>query len=296
MNMPLQKSRLGRGLASLIGDTPLTSHQFSNGSGEQRTLGLDQLRGGRLNPRKDFREEDLGELADSIKAKGLVQPLIVRPDPDSPAMYEIVAGERRWRAAQKAGVHSVPAIVRNLTDKEVLEFGIIENVQRADLNAIEEAIGYKDLIEKFGYSQDQVSEIIGKSRSYIANTLRLLKLPSSVQNLVQHGALSAGHARALIGRNDAEELARKILEKKLNVREIEALVQDAGTKLKSTQNKPLSHKDSDTKAFEKELSDILGLSVEIKKGSGEGGSLILKYANLDQLENIRKRLSRFRNN
>lgn len=295
MSMPLQKSRLGRGLASLIGDSPIVQN-LSSLAGEQRHLGVDQLRGGRLNPRKDFREEELVELAESIKAKGLVQPLIVRPDPDNATMYEIVAGERRWRAAQKAGVHSVPAIVRTLTDKEVLEFGIIENVQRSDLNAIEEATGYKDLIERFGYTQDQVSEIIGKSRSHIANTLRLLKLPSSVQSFVQAGALSAGHARALIGRDDAEAIAKKIIEKKLNVRQVESLVQESETKEKVNSKKSASGKDSDTRAFEKELSDTLGLSVEIKRGYGESGSLILKYSNFDQLENIRKRLTRVRGN
>ncbi|MFM7084898.1 MAG: ParB/RepB/Spo0J family partition protein [Hyphomicrobium sp.] len=290
MNMPLQKNRLGRGLASLIGETPLVSQVISS-SGEHRTLGLDQLRGGKLNPRKDFREEDLVELADSIKAKGLVQPLIVRPDPDNNKMFEIVAGERRWRAAQKAGLHKLPAIVRNLSDQEVLEFGIIENVQRSDLNAIEEAVGYKDLIERFAYSQDQVSEIIGKSRSYIANTLRLLKLPISVQDFVQKGVLSAGHARALVGREDAAEIAKKIIEFNLNVRDVEALVQADDKKDKINSKKKSRNKDTDTRAFEKELSNTLGLSVEIKKGAKESGSLIIKFNTFDQLEDLRLRLS-----
>lgn len=291
MNMPLQKNRLGRGLASLIGESPLVSQVLSN-SGEQRTLGLDQLRGSRLNPRKDFREEDLLELADSIKSKGLVQPLIVRPDPDNSKMFEIVAGERRWRAAQKAGLHKISAIVRNLSDKEVLEFGIIENVQRSDLNAIEEATGYKDLIERFDYSQDQVSEIIGKSRSYIANTMRLLKLPSSVQHLVQSGALTAGHARALIGRDDATQIAKKIIDLNLNVRDVEALVQANDKKPKVNAKKKPYYKDADTRAFEKDLSDCLGLSVEIKKGANEAGTLMIKYNSLDQLEDLRLKLTR----
>ena len=181
------------------------------------------LKPGQLNPRKDFRDEELAELAESIRNKGLVQPIIVRP---SGSGYEIVAGERRWRAAQKAGLHTVPVIARELTDKEVLELAIIENVQRADLNAIEEATGYRDLIERFDYKQEQFSEIIGKSRSHVANTLRLLKLPDSVRAMVQDGRLTAGHARALIGREDAEALAQRIIEESLNVREVEALVQD----------------------------------------------------------------------
>ena len=160
-------------------------------------VAIAQVKSSALNPRKDFREDELAELAESIRTKGLVQPIIVRPDPASAGDFEIVAGERRWRAAQKAGLHTVPVIVRELTDKEVLELAIIENVQRQDLNAIEEAAGYRDLVERFAYSQEQVSEIIGKSRSHVANTLRLLKLPVGVQALVQQGSLTAGHARAL---------------------------------------------------------------------------------------------------
>src|SRR5690606_24121583 len=172
MATPLQKSRLGRGLASLIGD-PVLAEPKLPAEGEQRVVPIDQLRGGKLNPRREFREEDLAELADSIRQRGLVQPIVVRPDRVSGG-YEIVAGERRWRAAQRAGLHTVPVIVRELSDRDVLELAIIENVQRADLNAIEEAGGYRELVERFGYSQEQLSDIIGKSRSHVANTLRLL--------------------------------------------------------------------------------------------------------------------------
>ena len=224
MNAPLPKSRLGRGLASLIGE-PVQGQASLPPEGEQRLVPTAELRAGRLNPRKDFRDEELAELAESIRSKGLVQPIIVRPVAGG---YEIVAGERRWRAAQKAGLHTVPVIARDLNDKEVLELAIIENVQRADLNAIEEATGYRDLVERFSYSQEQLSEIIGKSRSHVANTLRLLKLPETVQAMVQDGRLTAGHARALIGRADAETLARRILDESLNVRQVEALVQDGG--------------------------------------------------------------------
>jgi len=299
MNLPLQKSRLGRGLASLIGE-PMQSATGSSTAavprlpveGEQRVVPIELLRGGKLNPRKDFRDEELAELTDSIRAKGLVQPIIVRPDPHQPATnYEIVAGERRWRAAQKAGLHNVPVIVRDLDDREMLELAIIENVQRTDLNAVEEATGYRDLIERFGYSQEQLSEIIGKSRSHVANTLRLLKLPEAVRALLADGKLTAGHARALIGREDAEIIAQRIIDQDLNVREVEALVQGGGPiGIAGPSGRKAREKDPDTKAFEKELGDLLGLKVEIKRGSGESGNLTIKYGNFDQLEYIRMRL------
>jgi ParB family chromosome partitioning protein len=289
MNAPLQKSRLGRGLASLIGE-PSTGQPRLPAEGEQRLVAIDQLRSGRSNPRKDFGAEELSELADSIRAKGLVQPIIVRAHPQEPQAFEIVAGERRWRAAQKAGLHSVPVIVRDLSDKEVLELAIIENVQRADLNAIEEASGYRDLIERFDYSQERLSEIIGKSRSHVANTLRLLKLPDAVRAFVQEGKLTAGHARALVGRGDAEALARRIIDDELNVREVEALVQAGPIGDQGASSRRQREKDPDTRAFEKELGDSLGLKVEIKRGSGETGNLMIKYGNFDQLEYIRIRL------
>jgi ParB family chromosome partitioning protein len=290
MNSALPKSRLGRGLASLIGEVPQSQPRASQ-DGEQRSCPIELLRGGKFNPRKDFAEAELTELADSIRSKGLIQPIVVRPHPEDAQSFEIVAGERRWRAAQRAGIHSVPIIVRELTDKEVLELAIIENVQRADLNAIEEANGYRELIERFQYSQEQVSDIIGKSRSHVANTLRLLKLPDSVRAYVQEGKLTAGHARALVGRADAEELAKRILDTDMNVREAEAMVQ-AGPigQAGNTGNRRVREKDPDTKAFEKDLADGLGLKVEIKRGSGETGNLIIKYGNFDQLEYIRLRL------
>lgn len=283
MATPMQKSRLGRGLASLIGDPVLVQPKLPP-EGEQRVVPIDQIRGGKLNPRKEFKEEDLAELAESIRQKGLVQPIIVRPDRISGG-YEIVAGERRWRAAQRAGMHAMPVIVRELGDQEVLELGIIENVQRADLNAIEEASGYRELIERFGYTQDQLADVIGKSRSHLTNTLRLLKLPEAVQAHVQEGRITAGHARALVGREDAEVLAQRIIDRDMNVREVEAMVQ-AGDQ----PSRRGREKDADTMAFEKELSDTLGLRVEIKRGSGESGFLVIKYGNYDQLDYIRMRL------
>ena len=287
MVAPLQNSRLGRGLASLIGE-PVLARPKLPPEGEQRLIPVDQLRGGRFNPRKDFKPDDLAELAESIRQKGLVQPIIARPDP-ALGGYEIVAGERRWRAAQMAGVHTVPVILRDLNDQEVLELAIIENVQRADLNAIEEATGYRDLIERFGYTQEKVSEVIGKSRSHLTNTLRLLKLPDGVQSLVMQGLLTAGHARALVGREDAQELADRIIADDLSVRDIEALVQlpPGGIGPAPRRNR---EKDVDTLAFEKQMSDTLGLKVEIKRGSGESGLLIIKYGNFDQLDYIRTRM------
>ena len=289
MNLPLQRNRLGRGLASLIGE-PVSAEPRLPAEGEQRLVPIEQLRGGRFNPRRDFRADELAELAESIRSKGLVQPIIVRRDPDQVTPFEIVAGERRWRAAQQAGLHSVPVIVRDLADQEVLELAIIENLQRADLNAIEEATGYRELIERFGYRQEQLSEIIGKSRSHVANTLRLLKLPEAVQQHVQQGRLTAGHARALVGREDAEALAERIIEQDLNVREVEALVQSGPIGEPGSTGRRVREKDPDTRAFEKELSDALGLKVEIKRGSGESGNLVIRYGNFDQLEYIRMRL------
>jgi ParB family chromosome partitioning protein len=306
--IPLHKGRLGRGLASLIGepqpqaDTRLPEH------GEQRLMPIADLRPSGLNPRKDFAEAELAELADSIRAKGLVQPIICRPDRQRGG-FEIVAGERRWRAAQRACLHNVPVIVRDLTDIEVLEFALIENVQRADLNPIEEAVGYNDLIEKHAYTQERLSEVVGKSRSHVANTLRLLKLPGDVQALVREGKLSAGAARAIIGQKHPDVLADEIVARGLNVREVEALVNDMQQSARpaevggvvslgglgrgagsSAPSRPPMLKDADTAAFEKDLSDALGLKVEVRRGAGETGFLTIQYGNYEQLDHIRNRL------
>ncbi len=292
MNSALPKSRLGRGLASLIGEAPQQGQPRLPAEGEQRLLAVEQLRSGRFNPRKDFATHDLAELAESIRTKGILQPIVVRPHPEDSLAFEIVAGERRWRAAQQAGLHQVPVIIRDLADRDVLELAIIENVQRADLNAIEEANGYRELVERFGYSQEQVSEIIGKSRSHVANTLRLLKLPEAVQAYVLDGRLSAGHARTLVGRGDAAALAQRIVDEGLNVRAAEALAQAGPIGVPGASGaRKAREKDPDTKAFEKELADTLGLKVEVKRGSGESGNLIIKYGNFDQLDYIRLRLT-----
>ena len=291
MAIPMQKGRLGRGLASLIGDTPDAQPRLP-AHGEQRLISIDQLHPSGFNPRKDFAEAELSELADSIRSKGLLQPIIARPDTQRGG-YEIVAGERRWRAAQKAAVHTVPVIVRELSDMEAAEFALIENVQRTDLNPIEEATGYSELIERFGYTQEQVSEVVGKSRSYLTNMLRLLKLPQPVQGLLQNGKLTAGHARLLVGHEEAEFVARRVVEEDLNVREVELLMQGVrngrggGT---APATREAKDKDADTLAFEKDLADGLGLKVEIKRGSGESGTLSISYGNFDQLDYIRNRL------
>jgi ParB family transcriptional regulator, chromosome partitioning protein len=281
-----QKSRLGRGLASLIGDR---FDEAALGADEdRRTVPLAALKPGRFNPRRSFSESQLEELAASIRERGLVQPIVVRPS--SGDTYEIVAGERRWRAAQLANLHDVPVIVRTLNDQEAVEIAIIENVQREDLNAIEEGEGYRLLIEGHDYTQEDLARIVGKSRSHLANTLRLLKLPDGVQDLVRSGALSAGHVRPLIGRADAAVLAERIVSRGLNVRQVEALTQDRGP----AKAKRQKSKDSDTRAAEAELRETLGLDVEIRKGKGEKGELRIRYTTLEQLEEIRHRLLRRR--
>jgi len=300
--LPAQRTRLGRGLASLIGENPPVSGGAPGvqqkplpSQGEQRMIPLDRISPSPFNPRKTFPEAELEELSNSIREKGLVQPIVVRPIGVGGQHYEIVAGERRWRAAQKASLHLVPAIVRALTDQEALELAIIENVQRSDLNAIEEAAGYRELIERFGYTQEELSQIIGKSRSHLANTMRLLKLPDTVQALVREGQLTAGHARALVGREDAETVAQDIVKKGLNVRDVEALVsgkKSGGGNLANLQRGGVSglQKDADTRAAEREMADALGLAVEIAPGKGEAGEIIIRYRSLEQLEVVRKKL------
>jgi ParB family transcriptional regulator, chromosome partitioning protein len=266
----------------LIGGQPVPSGLLE--------IPVDAIHPNPRQPRRRFEPEAASGLAESVRQQGVIQPLLVRPR--GVGGYEIVAGERRWRAAQKASLHTVPVIVRELSDSEAAEFALIENVQRTDLNPIEEATGYSELIERFGYTQEQVADAVGKSRSHLANTLRLLRLPASVQALLQDGRLTSGHARALIGHDDAEGLARRIVEEDLNVRAVEALVQDEdrGSGAANSGRRGGDDKDADARAFEKDLSDSLGLKVEIKPGSGESGTLSIKYGNFDQLDYIRARL------
>jgi len=287
-----QSGRLGRGLASLIGE-PANVTESLPSEGVQRVVTVDRVQPSPLNPRRTFPETELDELASSIREKGLVQPLIVRAakgeNPGDGECYEIVAGERRWRAAQRAKLHSIPVIIRALSDREVLEVAIIENVQRTDLNIVEEANGYAELMERFNYTQEDLSQIIGKSRSHLANTIRLLKLPEKVLAHIRAGRISAGHARPLIGRTDAERLADTIVAKDLSVREVETMIQAKASRTGSTR-KARRHKDADTRAVEQELGDALGLKIDIRTGSGETGTLSIQYGNYDQLEYIRNRL------
>lgn len=288
MTATTQRNRLGRGLASLI------SERYDEaGMGledEQRRLPLAALRAGRFNPRRSFSEAQLEELAASIRERGLVQPIVVRPLVGEVRAYEVVAGERRWRAAQLANLHEVPVVVRALSDQEAIEIAIIENVQREDLNAIEEGEGYRLLMEGHGYTQEDLAKVIGKSRSHLANTLRLLKLPESVQDLVRTGALSAGHVRPLVGRADADSIAVRIVNQGLTVRQVEALTQ----KQSKPKRRKSRAKDADTKAAEAELGEALGLAVEIRPGRGEKGELRIRYTSFDQFEEVRRRLLKSR--
>lgn len=280
--------RLGRGLAALIGDVGDESSIVERASRPQRRAPIAQLKASRANPRRSFREDDLEELTASVREKGVIQPILVRRVAGESDSYEIIAGERRWRAAQRAGVHDAPIVVLDVTDREALEIAIVENVQRADLNAIDEAAGYEQLASQFSYTQEKLAEVIGKSRSHIANTLRLLKLPDSVKAHVANGALSAGHARALLALPDPEKAAEKAVAKGLSVREVEAMAR--APEVKSADGaKRRTEKDADVRAIEKDLSDALGLAVTLKP-KADGGDLTIRFTTLDQLDMVARRL------
>ena len=280
---------LGRGLSALIGDEAPVA-QRAEAAKTQRTLPVAFLRPNRFQPRKTFAPEELNDLANSIREKGVLQPILVRPIAGEASAFEIVAGERRWRAAQAAKLHDVPVVVRELSDSESLELALVENVQRADLNAIEEAAAYHELMDRFGYTQEKLAQQLGKSRSHVANTLRLLKLPESVKALIREGKLSAGHARTLIGAADAEARAKAIVEAGLNVRQAEA---KAKPKPKANgSERPRGGKDADTRALEVSLRDILGLAVDIDHRGAKGGELKIAYKTLEQLDDLVARLSR----
>ncbi|MDR3475684.1 MAG: ParB/RepB/Spo0J family partition protein [Devosia sp.] len=285
-------SRLGRGLAALIGDMASTEGlRAADSSGAIRRLPVAELTANRQNPRRDFDPDQLDELTSSIREKGIMQPLLVRPSADQPGRYEIIAGERRWRAAQRAGLSDVPVIVRDVDDKESLELAIIENVQRADLNPLEEAQGYGQLMEQFDYTQQDLAQVIGKSRSHVANTLRLLKLPRDVRDMLARGELTAGHARALITADDPLALARRIIGGGLSVRAAEALNQhEAPPRKRPSNGTAPAEKDADTAALEKRLSDTLGLAVSVDHRD-DGGRLEIRYKTLEQLDNICLRLT-----
>ncbi len=285
---------LGRGLSALLGEVEAAPAQApGDQSAGSREAPIELLKRNPDQPRRTFREEDLEDLTNSIREKGVLQPILVRPSPSTPGEFQIVAGERRWRAAQRAGLRSVPIMVRELDDLAVLEIGIIENVQRADLNILEEALSYKVLMEKFERTQDAIAQTIGKSRSHVANTLRLLALPEEVQSYLVSGELSAGHARAIAAAADPVALAKQIIDGGLSVRETEALARKAPTapSAKNKGGRPPKVKDTDTQALEADLSSVLGLDVTIDHRGG-AGSLTISYATLEQLDDLCNRLTR----
>jgi ParB family chromosome partitioning protein len=289
-----QKRGLGRGLSALMADIePTTQADSSSRQRSARTLPIDQLFPNPDQPRRQFDADTLDELSRSIRSKGVIQPLIVRPRGAAENQYEIVAGERRWRAAQAAGVHEVPVVIREFSDEDVLEIAIIENIQRADLNPIEEAAGYEQLMSRFGHTQEKLAQALGKSRSHIANLLRLLTLPDVVKTAVIDGKLSAGHARALITAPDPVLLAGQIVRQGLSVRETERLVREAQNpdgpaKTKGgSKTSAASSKDADTKALEGDLSAAVGLKVLINHTAGkESGTVTICYDTLDDLDRI----------
>lgn len=281
--MQAQKKRLGRGLAALIGDDT-SEEAVVQDIRSLRHMPIELIHASPNNPRKHFADADLDDLANSIREKGLLQPIVVRPRADGE--YEIVAGERRWRASQRAGIHEVPVLIRELNDGEALEIALIENIQRSDLNPLEEARAYGLLLEQFSYTQQQLADSVGKSRSHIANTLRLLNLPESVRRQIEEGNLTAGHARALVATDSPAELADRIIKLGLSVREAEGLAREAAAPKSKT--KPV--KDADTKALEKLVSDAIGLKVEITHKGNSGGVIQISYKTLDQLEDICRRL------
>ena len=276
--------RLGRGLSALFAETAPPPPDVTRSA---RSVPVSFLRPSRFQPRRHFDPAEIQALVDSIKARGILQPIMVRHPADDPNHYEIVAGERRWRAAQAAQLHEVPIIVRDVSDLEALEIALIENIQRQDLNALEEAEGYRRLMQEFDRTQEELAQSLGKSRSHIANTVRLLNLPAEVRSLLDEGKLTAGHARALLNAADPSALAREVVKRGLNVRQTEALA----AKAKPSRSGAHTHaKDADTMALEKQLADRLGLKVAIRF-NGQGGELVIRYQTLDQLDDVLKRLS-----
>lgn len=289
---PKKLRGLGRGLSALMSDVGAENTQNAAPRRPDFMVPVERIRPNPDQPRRTFADEALQELAASVKEKGVIQPLIVRQAPDDSDIYEIVAGERRWRAAQIAQLHELPVLLRDYNDTEVLEVAIIENIQRADLNPIDEAAGYRQLMDRFGHTQDQLASALGKSRSHIANLMRLLGLPDEIQQYLVSGALSAGHARALIGHDRAVALAREVIQRKLSVRDIEKLAKKGpALKRRPVPGTPVP-KDPDTIQIENELSATLGMKVTIDHKDGEeGGKMTIGYKSLDQLDDLLRALS-----
>ena len=310
MTQQLKQARLGRGLSALLGDYAGARNAIDTAAGGEpgataaaaaaegfvaSEIPIDRIVPNPKQPRRTFAEEELQELADSIRAKGVLQAILVRPDPSNADMYEIIAGERRWRAARRAGLAAIPAVVRAMDDREMLEIAIIENVQRADLNPVEEAEAYKSLIDRFGRTQESVASQVGKSREHVSNTLRLLTLPEDVSEHVREGRLTAGHARALMKTQDPSAIATMVITKGLSVRDTEALAKQdksASRGPKAASSSESEDKDVDTKALELDLQRSLGLDVDIRHINGKGGEVRIRYSQLEQLDEICRLLSR----
>ena len=284
---------LGRGLSALMSDvTPQADNQQPIQNSAERLIAIEQIYPNPDQPRRTFDDQAMEDLTASISEKGVIQPLIVRRKESETGQFEIVAGERRWRASQRAKLHEIPVIIREFSDLEVLEVAIIENIQRSDLNAIDEAAGYKQLMEKFGRTQDEMGKALGKSRSHIANSVRLLTLPNSVQTLLENGQLSAGHARTLVGHPEANALAAEIVKKGLSVREAEKLAKSYKEPKKRKEKVQAQTKDADTVQVENELSAQLGMKVSVNHSAGrENGQLVLNYRDLEQLDDLLRLLS-----
>lgn len=289
----MSRKRLGRGLAALLGDAD-TDIEAVERARSQRRVPIEFVAANPNNPRRSFGADELEDLTRSVREKGIVQPILVRPQPGLPLeenRYEIIAGERRWRAAQQAGLHEIPVLIQIVNDKEALELAIVENVQRADLNPIEEANGYQQLLDGFDYTQQDLASVIGKSRSHVANTLRLLKLPEKVQTLLQEGALTAGHAKILVTADDPGAMAQRIIDGELSVRAAEELMREAVSNTSSqSETVAAQPKDADTQALENSLSEILGLLVDLRHKPKGNGELRIKYKTLDQLDFITAKL------
>jgi ParB family chromosome partitioning protein len=295
MSEDLSRKRLGRGLAALIGEIDRPAAPEKQGLNADGKVPIEFLTPNPKNPRRHFGDSELTDLAQSIREHGVVQPVVARPSPTQAGRYEIIAGERRWRAAQRAGLTEIPIIVRDVNDRTALELAIIENVQRTDLNPVEEALGYQQLIDDHGYTQADLGNVIGKSRSHVANTLRLLKLPDVIRDMLVDGALSAGHARTLVTAEDPAGLAKRIVEEGLSVRQTEALAQmPAGSSSNGVRPaaKP-AEKDTDTLALEKLMTDTIGMIVAIEH-KGKGGVLRVSYRTLEQLDELCRRLKQER--
>lgn len=298
-----KKKGLGRGLSALLGDQAASAIQAVTSAAAAgpegaaaikglRAMPVGQLQPGKYQPRRSFDEDRIADLVESVREKGILQPLLVRPLPGKPGMFEIIAGERRWRAAQGAKLHEVPVIVRDLSDREALEVALVENLQRQDLSPLEEADGYRRLMEDFSHTQEELAKAVGKSRSHVANMIRLLALPDDVKTMLEKGELTAGHARALLTAADPQRLARDVVARALNVRQTEKLVNDEGKAKPSSGGRPANGgKDADIAALERDLTNSLGCKVSIRS-LGKGGELTISYGSLEQLDDVLARLSR----